>query len=140
MIIEDICKANMEALKNHDKIARSILTLVYGKLKLASIDKGLGGKELPDGDSLNIINKTIKELDDEMNAYKTAGRDEQAAEIASQKDVLVKYLPKMMTEEEIKAEIMKLEDKSIPAVMKYFKANHNGTCDMGLVSKIVKSL
>ena len=35
-------------------------------------------------------------------------------------------------------EIEKLEDKKIPNVMKHFKANFNGQCDMSTVSKIAK--
>ena len=41
---------------------------------------------------------------------------------------------------QIKAIILGLEDKSIPAVMKYFTTNYDGKVDMGLVSKIARSL
>ena len=34
MLFEEIAKANIQALKDHDKQARSILSVVYGKLKL----------------------------------------------------------------------------------------------------------
>ena len=44
----------------------------------------------------------------------------------------------MMSEDEIREEIAKLEDKKIPTIMKHFKANFNGKCDMGLVNKIAK--
>ena len=44
----------------------------------------------------------------------------------------------MMSEDEIKAEINKLEDKSIPSVMKHFKANFAGKVDMSLVNKIAR--
>ena len=33
MLFEEIAKANMDALRNHDKVARSILSIVYGKFK-----------------------------------------------------------------------------------------------------------
>ena len=39
-----------------------------------------------------------------------------------------------------KEEIEKLEDKSIPVVMKYFKANFNGQVDMRLVQEVLRSL
>ena len=138
MIFDDIAKANMDALRNHDKVARSIYSIVYGKFKNESINKGLGDKSLPDGDCLNIIKKTIKELDEEREGYIKVGRTESADEIAKQKEIIEKYLPKMMSEEEIRAEIEKLDDKKIPNVMKHFKTNFNGLCDMGLVSKIAK--
>ena len=138
MLFDEIAKANMDALRNHDKVARSILSLVYGKFKNESINQGLNAKSLPDGDCLNIIKKTIKELDEECEGYIKVGRQESADEIKRQKEIIEKYLPQMMSEEEIRAEILKLEDKKIPNVMKHFKANFNGLCDMGLVSKIAK--
>ena len=52
--------------------------------------------------------------------------------------ILSAYLPKQMTEDEIRAEIAKLDDKKVPSVMKHFKANFAGKCDMGLVSKVCK--
>jgi len=138
MLFEEIAKANMDALRNHDKVARSILSIVYGKFKNESINQGLNAKSLPDGDCLNIIKKTIKELDEEYEGYIKVGRQESADEIKKQKEIINKYLPQMMSEAEIRAEIEKLEDKKIPNVMKHFKANFNGLCDMGLVSKIAK--
>ena len=138
MLFEEIAKANMDALRNHDKVARSILSIVYGKFKNESINQGLNAKSLPDGDCLNIIKKTIKELDEEYEGYIKVGRQESADEIKKQKEIINKYLPQMMSEAEIRAEIEKLEDKKIPNVMKHFKTNFNGLCDMGLVSKIAK--
>ena len=44
----------------------------------------------------------------------------------------------MMSEEEIKNIIAGMEDKSIPSVMKHFKANYAGKVDMGLVNKIAR--
>ena len=138
MLFDEIAKANMDALRNHDKVARSILSIVYGKFKNESINQGLNAKSLPDGDCLNIIKKTIKELDEEYEGYIKVGRQESADEIKRQREIIEKYLPQMMSETEIRAEIEKLDDKKIPNVMKHFKTNFNGLCDMGLVSKIAK--
>jgi len=46
----------------------------------------------------------------------------------------------MLSEDEIKAEINKLADKSIPSIMRHFKANFNGKVDMGLVNKVGRSV
>lgn len=138
MIYEDIQKANIDALKNHDKVARSILSVVYGNLKLESINKGLNAKSLDDADAIKVIQKAIKQLDEERIGYVEAKREETVKEIDIQKEILQKYLPQMMSEDEIRAEISKLSDKSIPAIMKHFKANFNGKCEMSLVSKVGK--
>ncbi|MDE5565715.1 MAG: GatB/YqeY domain-containing protein [Anaeroplasmataceae bacterium] len=136
MLFDDIAKANIQALKDHDKQARAILSVVYGKLKLESIEKGT--KTLEDGECLRIISKTMKELEEEQAGYIKANRPEQVEEIEKQKQTLKKFLPQMLSENEIRAEIDKLEDKTIPNVMKHFKTHFNGLCDMGLVSKIAK--
>ena len=49
-------------------------------------------------------------------------------------------MPKMLTDEEIKNIIAGLEDKSIPFVMKYFKQNYQGACDMKKVNEILKGM
>lgn len=138
MLFDEIAKANIQALKDHDKQARSILSVLYGKLKLESIEQGLGAKELNDGDCLRIISKTMKELDEEQAGYAKANRLEKVNEIEQQKQIISKFLPQMLSEKEIRLEIEKLENKTIPNVMKHFKAHFNGLCDMGLVSKIAK--
>ena len=45
----------------------------------------------------------------------------------------------MMSEEEIKAIIDAMEDKSIPAIMKKFKSEYAGKVDMGLVNRIARA-
>ncbi|MDO5330675.1 MAG: GatB/YqeY domain-containing protein [Bacillota bacterium] len=135
MLINDIKKANMLALKNKDEDARASLSIVISRYQgLLTSGKG----EPTDADLLRIIQKVAKELDEEKEGYLKAGRADSAAKIDRQKEAIVAFLPKMLTPEEIKAIIASLEDKSIPAVMKHFKANYDGQCDMGLVSKLAR--
>ena len=138
MLIDEIKKAKMIAMKEKDSDARAIYDIIANKYLLASIELIEKGTEISDVDMLKIIQKTIKELDDEKSSFEAAGRD--VSSFIHQKEVLQKYLPKMLTEEEIKEEILKLDDKSIPSVMKHFKTNFAGKVDMGLVSKIAKSI
>ena len=84
--------------------------------------------------------KTLKELADEKDGYVKAGRSDSVDAIAHQEDVLKKYLPAMLSEAEIRAEIQKLPDQSMPAIMKHFKTHFQGKVDMALVSRIAKSI
>lgn len=138
MLFDDLAHDNIQALKDHNKVARSILSIVYGKCKNESIEKGLNAKSLPDEDCLRLIQKTLKELEEEKKNFELAKRDEKVSELNEQMKIIEAYLPKQLTAEEIKDIISKLEDKSIPSVMKYFKTNYSGKCDMGLVSKLAK--
>ena len=138
MIFEDLQKANIETMKNHDKVAHEIVSLVFGKCKNEAIDKGYPDRKLPDNETLRIIQKTFKELEEEKLAFEKAERAEKVEVLKAQMELLNKYLPKQLSEDEIRAIIASLEDKKIPSVMKHFKANYQGQVDNSLVSKIAK--
>ena len=138
MLIDELQKANIEALKSGDKTARAILSVVIAKYKANAIELKAQGKEATDADMVKIITKSIKELDEEKEGYAKAGRTEEVASIEAQKALIEKYLPKLMSEDEIRSIIASLEDKSMPSVMKHFKMNYDGQVDMSLVSKIAR--
>ncbi len=138
MLIDEIKKDNVQAMKDHDSVARAIFGVVMNKVLLNSIELKNDGKEQADSDVVQIIQKTIKELTEERESYLKVKNETEAGNIAKQIEIISKYLPKMMTEEEIKTVINSLEDKSIPSVMKHFKANYAGKVDMSLVNKIAR--
>ncbi len=140
MILDEIKKANMLALKNKDQNARAVYSVVMTKAMLETVRKRESNEQFTDVDMIKIIQKTIKELTDESESYLKANNPAQAENINKQKDIISVYLPQMMSEEEIKNVILALPDKSIPSVMKYFKQNYAGKVDMSLVNKVLKSL
>src|SRR5574344_1180882 len=117
MIIDVLKKENMLALKAHDDSKRAVLSIVINKYMIAGYEAKSKGKELTDTDCVGIIQKTIKELEEEKSSYELANRVD-----------------------EVKNIILSLEDKSVPSVMKHFKTNYAGKVDMGLVNKVLKSL
>lgn len=132
-----INKDLITAMKNRDLVAKEVLSMLKSKLQLKAIEAHVS--ELDDASTLAVIQKFIKESEDEMAEYLKAGRENTAQNIAAQLRILKGYLPTQMTEAEIRAEIAKLEDKSMPSIMKYFKSNFAGKVDMSLVSKIARS-
>ena len=84
--------------------------------------------------------KAEKELIEERDAFEKAGRAESVESLNKQIATVKNYMPKLMSEDEIKAEILKLDDKSVPSVMKHFKANFLGKVDMKLVGEVLKRL
>lgn len=138
MILEQIKKDNVQAMKDHDTLARAIYGVVMNKCLLAGIELKKDGKELSDVDTIQIIQKTIKELTEEKENYLKAGNASEAENIDRQKAIIEKYLPQMISETEIRNIIAGLEDKSIPNIMKHFKANYAGKVDMGLVNRIAR--
>ena len=140
MLLEQLKADNITAMKNKDKIARSAISVVLSKCQLQQVEYKAQGKEFTDNDVLTIIQKSLKELNDEKADYQKVNNVERAKEIEEQEQILKKYLPAQMSKEEILAEINKLEDKSIPSIMKHFKANFAGKVDMSLVNQIARGL
>ncbi len=133
-------KAKMQAMKDKNRDAMSAYDVVISKIMLATIDARAKGNELTESDVVVILQKVEKELQEERLGYVKANRPESVASLDRQIETVAQYLPKMMSDDEIKAEIEKLDDKSIGSVMKHFKVNFAGKCDMKKVGEILKSL
>lgn len=140
MILEQIKSANIEAIKTKDQTARALYSVLLNKIKLEEINKRQAGIEMTDGDVAAILQKATKELCEERDNYVKAGNSAMSDEIAKQISLIEKYLPKMLSKEEIKNIINSLPDKTIPFVMKYFKQNYQGACDMRQVSEVLKEI
>lgn len=138
MIYDEIKKANVQAMKDKDVVARSIYSVLINKFMLEVIKKREKGEELNDGDAANILQKALKELNEEKENYAKVGNLAQVEALTKQIAIVESYLPKMLTKEEIAKIIAGIEDKSIPFVMKYFKANYNGQCDMRVVQEVLR--
>ena len=140
MLIDEIKKANIQAMKDKDTDARSVYSVVINKYVNLEIDLVSKGQKLTDADMISIIQKVTKELEEELAGWVKANRVDKIAAVDYQEKLIAKYLPKQLTEDEIRDVINSLEDKSIPSVMKHFKTNYAGQVDMGLVNKIARSI
>lgn len=140
MIEEQIKKANIEAMKNKDTVARAFYSVLMNKILMEKIAKGNRDSFLEDAIVSNIIQKLIKELTEEKENYAKVGNLHEVETIEKQIKIASAYLPKMLSKDEIKDIILKLEDKTIPSIMKHFKTNYNGKVDMKLVQESLKEL
>ena len=140
MIIDEIKKQNMLAMKEKDTVKRNALSVVVNKYMLVNIEKKAKGEEFKDSDMVAILQKSVKELTEEAENYLKAGNKDMNAEILRQKEILEGFLPQMMSRDEIKQIILSLPDTTVPTVMKHFKANFAGSVDMRDVQEVLKSL
>ena len=142
MNIDFFKKEKVAKMKEKDKDAVSALNVVINKIMLSSIEKRAKGEELSEGDILSILQKTEKELIEEKSGYEKAGANyaDNVKSLENQIATVKSYLPQMMSKEEIKEVILSLDDKSVPSVMRHFKANYNGKCDMKEVNEVLRSL
>lgn len=140
MIIDDIKKAKIQAMKDKDAVKKNAYDFVINKYMLQNIEFKAQNKEFKDADMVSILQKSVKELAEEKENYVKANNMDMANEIDTQLKAVEVFLPKMMSKEEIKAIIMSLPDHSIPTVMKHFKSQYAGKVDMRDVQEVLKSL
>ena len=138
MILDEIKKANIQALKEKNQNARAVYSVVMTKAMLETVKKREKDEKFEDADMVAILQKSIKELTDEAESYKKANKLEQANQVENQKEIISIYLPKMLDEQEIYDIISAQNDKSIPSIMKFFKQNYAGKVEMSKVSAVLK--
>ncbi|MEG1535499.1 MAG: GatB/YqeY domain-containing protein [Clostridia bacterium] len=140
MLNDELKKVRIQAMKDKDKAVLDILSVVLNKTMLANIEKRKDGAELVDADVVAILQKTEKELFDEKASFEKANRPESVANLEKQIATVQSFMPQMMSEEQIKAVILALPERTLPIVMKTFKAEYAGKCDMRLVGEVFKKL
>ena len=98
-----------------------------------------------DAKALQIINKMIKQRNDSIEQFNKGGRDDLVAKELSEVDVLNKYKPAQLSEDEIVLKVREAISSSeassmqdIGKVMGLLKNTLSGSADMGLVSRVVK--
>ena len=140
MLLQDLKKANMIALKEKNNDARAIYSVILNKASLLDIELKAAGKEITDQDILKIIQKALKELEDERSGYEKVGNAIRIESINNQIKTIEAYLPTQLSKDNILKIIDSLEDKTLPNIMKHFKINYQGQVDMGLVSQLAKQI
>ena len=100
-ILEDI----KSSMKSKDEFTRDTLRMVNAALKQVEIDKRI---ELKDADVIKILKGEQKKREDSIELYRSGGREDLAQKEQSEIDIIKKYLPKQLSDDDLKAEIKKL--------------------------------
>ena len=102
-------------------------------------------EEADDSKALQIVNKMIKQRNDSITQFKSGGRDDLADREQKEVDILSKYKPAQLSEEEITLKVKEAIKNSgassmqdMGKVMGILNSSLAGSADMGMVSKIVK--
>src|ERR1700746_1005955 len=106
MLRDDINTAVKEAMKAKDERKLSTLRMVNSTIKNADIAaRGEGKPPLSDADLLGVLQKMIKQRQEAVELYDRVGRAELAEQKREEIVVTSAYLPKQMSEDEVKAAI-----------------------------------
>ena len=137
-----------QALKAKDKSTYPTLRLVVSAIKDAEIAaRTKGQKEMADSDIMAILKKMIKQRNESCEVYKKAGRTELLESENREIEVINKFLPNQLSEEETK-KICEETIKSVNAtsmkdmgkIMGVLKSKHADSLDFSKVSSILKGL
>lgn len=140
--IEQVRKEMMEALKARDTGRKDALSALLSALKAKAIDKRA---DLTAGEENAVVYREIKQAQETMEAS-PADRTDTIDECRRRIAVYSEFVPRLMTEDEIRAEItamlgeLGLEEptaKSRGVIMKALMPRVRGRADGGLVSRLV---
>ena len=93
-----------EAMKAKDRDRLDAIRAIKALILLEATKDG-GAGEVEDVVVVKILQKLLKQRVDSAELYKTQNRADLAAEELYQAQVIEAYLPKMLTEDEIRAEV-----------------------------------
>jgi hypothetical protein len=133
-----------EAMKAKEagKQRLSVIRLVRGAIRQLEID---GKKELVDEDVLGVISKEAKQRRDAIEEFKKGGRDDLVAAAEAEIAILMEYLPKQLSKDEIKGLVQEAiaasgatSPKDMGKVMKELMPKVKGRADGKLVNEVVK--
>ena len=86
------------ALKNGEKVKANTLRLLISKLKNKAIEVR---SSLDDKQILQVIQKTAKQHKESIRMYKDGNREDLVEQEQAELDIVERYLPSMMSEEEV---------------------------------------
>lgn len=146
MLRDDINNALKEAMKAKDERKVSTLRLINSTFKNADIEARGAGKTLSEADLLAVLQKMIKQRQESKELYEKGGRPELAQQEAEEIAIIQSYLPKQMSEDEMKAAIDAAIAETGAAGMKdmgkvigLLRGKYAGQMDFGKASALVKS-
>jgi uncharacterized protein YqeY len=90
------------AMKARDELVKATLRMTLTAIGNAEV-AGAEARELDDAEVLKVIAKEAKKRAESAEAFAAAGRDELAAQERAEGEVLARYLPTQLTDDELAA-------------------------------------
>ncbi|SES66721.1 GatB/YqeY domain-containing protein [Anaerobranca gottschalkii] len=143
MNLVDRLTADMKtAMKNGDKLALSVIRMMRSEIKYAEISKG---SPLTEEDVLEVLSRECKKRRDSIEEYTKGNRQDIAAQLEKEVEIISTYLPKQLTKEEIQSiideairETQVSSVKEMGKLMAYIMPKVKGKADGKLVNQLVK--
>lgn len=140
---EDLKTAMKSGEKLRLETIRSIRALIL------EFEKSGSGKELNEEEEIKMLSTAVKKRKDSIEQYRAAKRDDLADKEEAEMKILMEYLPKQLTEEEIFSKVRELARevgatsksdfaKLMPVAMKELKGKADGKVVRSAVEKVLE--
>ena len=145
MSLEDTINADLKtAMLNKNEAALRGLRAVKQAILLA---KTSGGGSITSADELKMLQKLVKQRKESVEIYKQQKRDDLAKSEIEEIEVIEKYLPKQLNEDEIRDELKTIIERNnangpgdMGRIMGLASKHFAGKADNKLVSQLLKQL
>lgn len=113
------------AMKGGNSFERDTLRMINSAFKQIEVDERV---ELDDARIFTILQSEIKRRNESATQYKSGGRDDLAQKELGEIEIISRYLPKQLSDEELNAKISELIAQN----------SLNGIKDLGILMKLAK--
>lgn len=130
------------SMKTKNKLRKDVITMVRAAIKQREVDERV---ELSDEDIIDIISKQVKQKKDSISEFQKGDRQDLVELTEKEIDILLEYLPKQLSEEEVDEIVKETIDevgaesvKDMGKVMNGVLPKIKGRADGSLVNKLVR--
>lgn len=147
-LLERLEQDMKQAMKDKDKFRLSVIRMIRSAIK----NKEISEQRVPDeGEVLDILNREVKQRKDSLQDFEKAGREDLVEQVQKEIEVIMGYLPKQLSEEEVEALVKQtIQDvgasskadmgKVMGALMPKIKGRADGKTVNQIVQKHLSSL
>ncbi|MCB9988831.1 MAG: GatB/YqeY domain-containing protein [Rhodospirillales bacterium] len=145
---EEFNSALKDALKSKDQIAMATIRLMIAAMKdrdIAARGQGSASEGISDNEILSMLQTMIKQRQESSKTYRDASRDDLADREEAEIEVIQRFMPKALSEDEMQEAIATIITetgaagiKDMGKVMAELKTRYAGQLDMGRAGGVVK--
>lgn len=136
-------KTAMKA-KEKGKLALNVIRMARAHIRQAEIDKGHA--DFDDAGVVEVLRKEVKQRRETLAEIEGSGREDLVSQTKAEIEILSKYLPPEMTEDEIRTAVtavvdaMDPSDRNMGKVMKNVMAELKGKADGKAINAVVRQI
>lgn len=142
-LLEQLNQDMKQAMKQKDKEKLSVIRMIKASLQNEAIE--LHNNQLSEDEELTILSRELKQRNDSLQEFKSAGRDDLVKKLETEIHVLQGYMPQQLSDDELEAivqstiqEVNATAKSDMGKVMSAIMPKIKGRADGSKVNKLVQ--